>query len=110
MIQTYYHVTLTNNLSSIFELGLIPQIGHLSKLCGEEQAKIYLFPDQDSMENAILSWMGENIDDEFGEDAECCYLEISLPDGFNIQSGETGYECYCFDTIPPKYIKLKGTI
>ena len=86
------------------EHGLIPHIGTLSKLYGETSARIYLFPTQEAMETALSSWLGENIDAEFGDNISCCSLKIQLPDNFPIIPGEVEYECYCEDVIPPKYI------
>lgn len=105
-MKTYYHVTLLNNLNSIMSLGLVPTIGTLSKLCDEKNNKVYLFPTKTDMETALSSWLGEVIDDTYGEQIECCSLEIVLPDDWPIQPGECEYEVYATDIIPAKYIKF----
>ncbi len=104
-MKTYYHVTLSKNIKSIMQHGLIPQIGQLSKLCNEEIPRIYLFPTQDAMEVALSSWLGENIDNEFDSKVSYCSLIIQLPDNFPIEDGDVEYECYCFNIIPPGFIK-----
>ena len=67
-MKTFYHVTLLENWKSIKENGLIPKIGELSKLIDETQKRIYLFPNIEDMENALYNWLGETINDLYGED------------------------------------------
>lgn len=104
-MKTYYHVTRTKNLESIMQSGLLPKIGRLSKILGEKEVRIYLFPSTDDMNTALSSWLGENLEEEFGEDEEFCSLKISLPDNFPIKEGEVEYECYSYKTINPEYIE-----
>lgn len=104
-MKTYYHVTLTQNLQSIFTHGLKPSIGELSQSCNETVPKIYLFPSLSDMETALSSWLGETINEQYGETIECCSLEISVPDNFPIQEGDVEYEVYSYSTIPPQYIR-----
>ena len=46
-----YHVTLISNLESIMANGLIPQVGALSEMVGE-QPGVFLFPNYADCENA----------------------------------------------------------
>lgn len=103
-MKTFYHVTLKENYEKIKNEGLVPSIGTLSQLAEENVARVYLFPSLEDMENALLNWLGEQINDEYGEDVECCSLKIDLPDTFPISFGEIEYEVYSYDTIPPQYI------
>lgn len=104
-MKQYYHVTLTKNLKSILENGLIPTLGELAQLCDETETKIYLFPSLTDMETALSSWLGEAINNQYGEDIKCCSLEITLPDEFPITNGDVEYEAYSYLTIPPQYIR-----
>ena len=108
-MKTYYHVTLLKNLDSIMTHGLIPCVGTLSSLCDETKKRIYLFPTENDMNIALSSWLGETINDIFGEDIECCSLKINLPDDWNITAGECEYEVYSSEIIPPRYIKFYKT-
>ena len=84
--------------------GLIPHIGTLSKECNETKSRIYLFPDIQTMETALSSWLGEMINATYGEDVHLCSLKIVLPDKFPIEQGEVEYEVYANEVIPPRYI------
>lgn len=105
-MKTFYHVTLLENWKSIKENGLIPKIGELSKLIDETQKRIYLFPNIEDMENALYNWLGETINDLYGEDIECCSLKITLPDDFPIENGDVEYEVYSYQKIPSQYISF----
>jgi hypothetical protein len=96
---------MKNNLESILKHGLIPKIGDISRISGETIERIYMFPDEVAMENAVCTWLGDYLDQMYG-DAECCVLELNLPDDFPITSGDAEYELCSKETIPPQYIKL----
>lgn len=100
----FYHVTLKNNLDNILKNGLIPQIGTLSQAANETINRIYLFPTIDDMNTALSSWLGETIDNIFGETTECCSLQINLPDNFPVIQEDVPYEAYSYIPIPPEYI------
>ncbi len=103
-MKTYYHVTKMAYLDSILRHGLIPFIGPLSKSCGEDVSRIYLFPDLQSMETALSAWLGDALNEEYGETTKFCSLKITLPDDFPIQTGCVPYESYSYDVIPPNFI------
>lgn len=129
-MKTFFHVTRLDYLDNIMEKGLVPCIGHLSQLIDETEKRIYLFPNQESMENALANWLGEtyerlldmakenvenDIDDLFGftkeqidemEEIPLCSLKITIPDDFPIFDGETEFECYSYQTISPKFISF----
>ena len=105
--KTYYHVTKASNLESIMNNGLKPRIGELSKLCDECVERIYLFKSEDDMENALMNWLGENINNLYGESAEFIALKIEIPlekCNYLIDDNESEYEAFCYDTIKPEYI------
>lgn len=85
----FYHVTPKENVKSIKEKGLIPQIGERAKSCGETEEKIYLFPTLQDMETALSSWLGI----EFEND-DIVSLIIRIPKGFSVEEGEVEYEAY----------------
>ena len=76
----------------------MPMIGTLSLKQGETTEKIYLFKNKEDMENALLNWLGDEYDGE-----KICYLEIAIPDDFPIK--ENGFECCCYEIIPPNCIR-----
>lgn len=100
----FYHVTLKSNLDNILKNGLIPQIGTLSQAANETMNRIYLFPTIDDMDTALSSWLGEAIDNTFGETTGCCSLRIDLPDNFPVIQEDVPYEAYSYVPIPPEYI------
>lgn len=61
------------------------------------------------MNTALSSWLGETINNLYGEDVACCSLKVTLPDEWEIIQDECEYEAYSLQTIPPKYIKFHKT-
>lgn len=102
----YYHVTLNENVISILDNGLIPKLGERSLEIGEKEPLVYLFPTEDDMECAVMQWLGDWYEDEYGEDVKLSCLKINLPYDFPIENGEVEYECISKKTIPAKYIKF----
>lgn len=105
-ITEFYHVTLAKNLDSILTNGLIPRIGERSLEIGEKEASVYIFPSEADMECAVMQWLGDWYEDEYGEDVELVCLEINVPYNFPIENGEVEYEYVSKDIIPNKYIKF----
>lgn len=66
-----FHVTRRDDVPSILLQGLVPQIGPRSCLLGEATPAIYLFPDQVSVEDALMNWLGDAFEGE-----ELVVLEI----------------------------------
>jgi len=95
-----FHVTPMEKVDSILTNGLIPQIGERSKKISEEKG-IFLFPSEEDMEQAMLSWLA----DEFDEDEELASLKIMLPDDFPLES-PVEYERVSRVTIESKYIEF----
>lgn len=96
----YYHITPIYNLDNIIQNGLEPKIGDRSNLIGEEHHSIYLFKDISDIENALMSWM----ENEFNEDEELALLQITIP--FNIKIEYNGFEYTTSQSIPAKYIRV----
>ena len=105
-MQNFYHVTLKSNWDSIKEKGLVPSIGKLSEDFGESIPAIYLFKNTDDMDNALLNWLGENLEDYYGEEICLLCLEISLPEDYWINKVSDNYEIVHYDIIPAQYIKI----
>ena len=95
----YFHVTKKENLASILEKGLIPQIGENSSCC-ETESFVFLFADENSMNTALSSWFGELFDD----DEELVSLKVLLPDDWELES-DVEYEVASRKTIPPEFIE-----
>ena len=95
----FFHVTKKENLNSILEEGLIPQIGDNSSCC-ETEPFVFLFTDEDSMNIALSSWFGELFD----EDEELVSLKVLLPDDWELES-DVEYEVASRKTIPPEFIE-----
>lgn len=108
----YFHVTLMENISSIKENGLIPQIGYFSALAEESTPSVYLFSSFDNMQNALYNWLGEqfekyceenNID---FENLELVICVVDLPKNIKIEGDEDFYEVCVSETIPPNCISF----
>lgn len=92
---TAYHLTPKKNIDSIMEKGLIPQQNN-----GDEYG-IYLFPDMETMENALWNWFGERFDDL--PDIELCLLHVDIT---NIDyTTPVPYEMRIDKVISPNRIK-----
>lgn len=97
-----YHVTPSENLDNILTSGLVPQVGNRSRKIIGEKSAIYCFPDKDSMEDAMMNWLG----DEFDEDEPLALLEIDSTglDGHVTDGAE--YEVAITSVIPPQNIRI----
>lgn len=58
------------------------------------------------MECAVMQWLGDWYEDEYGEDVELACLKINLPYNFPIKNGEVEYEYISRDVIPSEFIKF----
>lgn len=112
----FYHVSPGSNYKSISENGLIPQIGFLSSLIEEEKEAIFLFPNEESMDDALGNWLGDNFDNYFDtledeDDDDCEFVlhafSVLLPlSHFNdyLIPSEVGYECVSSKPIEKEFI------
>lgn len=99
-MQTVYHVTLTENLVSIFDKGLEPQVGRLSSMVGDAPG-VYVFSSENDLIENVSNWMWHH----FTEDQSLTALEITLPDEFPLQQ-ISNWEMVSKNLIEPKYIKF----
>ena len=65
-----------------------------------------MFPDIESMDNALANWLGQEWEEIYGDDAPCCSLIVELPDDFPIVNEGTGYEVLSYENIPPRFIRF----
>ncbi len=100
----YYHVTKSNNVSSIMKNGLLPSVGDRSKKFNERPS-IFLFRSRQDVEDAMMNWLG----DELGDDPTTL-LKIKIPHNIQVYPTSAGYERQVFDYIPPEYIQNLGEI
>jgi len=96
-----FHVTLQSNIASIFEKGLIPQIGERSERM-EHESGIFLFDSYNSVENAMMNWLGEELEDT---EEDIVLLAVKLPDDFPLKK-EVEWEYVSTQTIPPSCISI----
>jgi hypothetical protein len=101
--QIAYHITRRNNLAKIKQQGLIPKKPEDM----DDEYGVYCFSDMESLENAMMNWLGERIeeweednDEEYGE--ICLKIDIkNLKQSFN---SDVGYEIVVKEIIPPNRI------
>lgn len=110
---TYYHVTDVRNLDSIFQDGLVPQIGSLSKQLGdtgEAVSAIFLFTSDEACIDAMGSWLGEafdELDEEKGEESHYAVLRVELDDYDDADDDGIFYEKAVYKRIiPPDRISI----
>lgn len=92
-----YHISLLKNKKSILINGLVPSIGNNSQSCEEKTPAIYLFPDETTMNDALLNWFSEL----YEEDEILSVFQVDIRDLVVIQNG---YELISYDTIPKEKI------
>ena len=97
-----YHVTPSENLDSIMSKGLVPQVGDRSRKIEGEKPAIYCFPDKNSMEDAVMNWLG----DEFDEDEPLALLEIFTTGLKGQVTDGAQYEVAITSAIPPQNIRI----
>lgn len=97
-----YHVTPSENLDSIMSQGLIPQKGERSRKILDEKPAIYCFPDKDTMEDAVMNWLG----DEFDEDEALALLEIDTTGLDGQVTDGAKYEIAITSSIPVENIRV----
>ena len=93
-----YHLTKAENLKSIREQGLIPEIGKHSGACNEEVPRVYLFPKSEDVQYALENW------NWFEEEDEILLLKLRVPKEM-LAEGETDFELYAYLTIPSSCIE-----
>lgn len=98
-MKEYFHVTTDESLPIILKEGLKPLLGERSEGI-EEVPAIFLFPNEEDMDNALGNWLGECFDDYEGE---LHSLLVRLPDDFPIVE-TSDWERMCLDAIPSSYI------
>jgi len=99
-MSTAFHVTPIENLPSILERGLQPQIGDRSAALGEATPNIYLFPDLETCEDALANWLGDCFETE--PENGLAILEIDVI-GLTLDSN-VGFELACQEPINPSRI------
>ena len=95
-----YHVTPRTNLHSIFENGLIPQVGEYSKKMNEETTAVWLFPSLADAKEMKSVWL----EGFYGPDLVT--LEIELPDEYPLGYTGSDYEMFTVKELPPEWIKV----
>lgn len=97
-----YHITPAQNLRSIMQHGLKPQVGDRSVKLSNELTAVYCFPDKSSLEDAMTNWLG----DEFDEDEQLALLSINTSNLQGSYTPNAEYEVAITSVIPPSNIKI----
>lgn len=100
-----YHVTTDDSLKSIFENGLVPQIGRRAYNLNEPFPKVFFFRSISDVLDGVGNWMGE----EFDEESHLFVLVIEVEDPSLVHptfETEESWEFFSTDAIPPEWIKL----
>lgn len=103
--KTFFHVTPLQNWKKIQKEGLLPKKGSRSRSLGEKKEQVFLFPDLDTVTDALMNWMGEL----FSERTKLALLKITLPKSFLVEPTFEGPESWEWTTpqkIEPKYINF----
>jgi hypothetical protein len=104
--KVFYHITLKKNVSSILKYGLIATKGERSRQLEDKPAN-YMFYDLADAEDALMNWLGDELD----ETEDLALLEITLPENFPVYHDSTAnYEYYTTKNIPPEYIKVSNKL
>lgn len=96
LLESFYHVTPTENVEKIKREGLKAQIGGRSEKV-EDTPMVFLFPSRDAVHDG-MNWLLDNFD----EDIPLSVLTVDLPDGFPITVN--GGEAYTEMDIPSSTI------
>ena len=97
-----YHVTPSENLDNIMSKGLVPDVGDRARKIPDEKHAVYCFPDKNSMEDAVMNWLG----DEFDEDTQLALLEIYTTGLKGQVTDGAEYEVAITSIIPPQNIRI----
>ena len=109
-----YHVTPLDQVPNILETGLEPRIGPRSEAM-ELEPRVYLFGDQESVEQALMNWLG---DEMYGAEWRSGYavLRIDLPADwfkqrrvektFDPYGSERSWEWSTSEKIPGEFIEV----
>ena len=102
-----YHVTRKELLPSIVSQGLLPQVPDDM----EDIKGVYLFKSIEDMNNALMNWMGEKMDEWEEENNklwEEIYIKVDLKDLEIYDSVE--YEWTCLEVISPqRFLQITET-
>ncbi|EPX83934.1 hypothetical protein Salmuc_01709 [Salipiger mucosus DSM 16094] len=99
----FIHVTISDNLDSIREIGLTARRGERTS-AGNDEEGVYLFPDLQTAEDAIVNWLGDALPD----DQDIALLEVDLDEAMCAHLGrsDADYELIYRGTIPPGAIRV----
>lgn len=97
----YLHLTPACNVPSILKQGLRPTVGPRSTLAGEQVACWYAFADLESMQNALMNWLGE----AFEETQALALLAIDGT-GLELLEESVGYEVRGVQVVPPSALAV----
>jgi superfamily I DNA and RNA helicase len=100
-----YHVTPRRFLKTILRDGLLPKAPEDYGTSGDTKA-VYLFKNLDDVENALMNWLGERIneiEDETGVEEDVIVLKIDIA-GLKGFLASVEYELVYPDVIGPERV------
>lgn len=98
-----FHLTNAFLIPQILQEGLRPEQGKRSRQCETEEA-IFLFTSMASLEDAVLNWFAEEVNDE----VPLGVLKVTIPESWEKNifiDPNVGYEAVCKVPIPPEFIQ-----
>ena len=99
-----YHVTYASNIKQIKSEGIVPKKGPRSLNFGEDENLIYLFTNVEGAEDAVMNWLGDELDDET---ETLALLRVNIgPYKEHCKSSENSFEITCSVAISPAVIQV----
>lgn len=98
-----FHLTNQHLIPQILQEGLRPELGERSSLCEEKKA-IFLFTSMEALEDAVLNWFGDDVDEQI----PLGVLRVTIPEFWErniLIDPNVGYEAVCKVPIPPEFIQ-----
>lgn len=99
-----FHVTPAVNLPSIMVEGIQPGIGPRSAVLGESRPAVYLFQTRPDVEDALMGWLGDALDEQELAIIQVSAVDCWLPPGAEQGQG-AGYELVILQSVPASAIE-----
>ncbi len=102
MSQIFFHTTPTRNWQNIQNEGLVPTIGPRSKQLSTEKDGVFMFVNEEALDDALSNWLG----DQFDCSEELVTMKVTLPDDFPIEISDAAYEVISRTPVPSKFLSF----
>lgn len=103
-----YHVTSADDYRNhISKQGLVPKLGVRSFMIQEHERRIYFFPTMDALEDGIMNWLGDALEDSGVSEIAILKVDLSGIDVYKTFSDSgNSWEIFTIETVPPDKITL----